>query len=118
VATRKGGDLMVAKKTVLQVFVEKSGQTKAIRAIEWLAEWGAVYERLGRAPKVEEFAKLAGRDRTTMWRYSGAFRASSMAVSAERIWLSLPKKVRAGVGRTTEERFADVASSAWTLGDG
>ena len=109
---------MAPKKTVLQVFVEKSGQTKAIRAVEWLAEWGAVYERLGRAPKVEEFAKLAGRDRTTMWRYSGAFRASSMAVPAEKIWTSLPKSVRSGVGRSTEERFADVASSPWVLGDG
>jgi hypothetical protein len=118
VASREGGDLMVQKKTVLQVFVENSGQRKAIAAIEWLSEWGAIYERLGRPPKVEEFAKLVGRGRSTMWRYQAAFRVSSHAVPAERIWTSLPKSVRAGVGRSAEERFADVASSAWVLGDG
>lgn len=109
---------MVGTKTVLQVFVEQSGQRKAMKAIEWLAEWGLIYERLGRVPGFEEFAQMAGRDKTTLWRYQSAFRASNLAVPAERIWSSLPKKVRRGVGRSAEERWADVASSPWVLGDG
>lgn len=117
-ATRKG-DGVTAQKTVFQVFVEKSGRRKATRAVEWLVAWGEVYEGLGRAPTAEEFVQLSGRDKTTLWRYSSALRvAGGFGVPAEKIWTSLPKVVRAGVGRSPEDRWSDVAFSPWRLGDG
>jgi hypothetical protein len=109
---------MVAKKTVLQVFVGQSGKRQAIKAIEWLVEWGAVYERIGHAPGPTEFLRLTGRDRTTAWRYGSAFRTLSLSVPAEAIWKSLPSRVRKLDGRSPDVVFADVASSRWVLGDG
>ncbi len=91
---------------------------KAMKAVRFLAVWGALYEGLGRAPRTDEVAAMMGRDRTTTWRGSSAFRAANRGQPAERIWKSFPEAVRAGDGRTDDERIADVASAPWTLGDG
>ncbi len=106
---------MTVNKTVLQVFVEQSGMAKAMKAVRFLAVWGALYEGLGRAPKMNEVGAMMGRDHTTVWRGSSAFRAVNRNHPAERIWKSLPKAVRAGDGRTDDERIADVASAPWVL---
>lgn len=109
---------MTAKKTVLQVFVEESGMRKAMLAVRFLAAWGALYEGLGRPPMQTEIGAILGRDLTTTWRYGSAFKAVNRGESAATIWKSLPKSVRAGDGRSDDERVADVASSPWVFGDG